>query len=171
MNRVQTYTGYWVDPLNVKPEQICIEDIAHSLSLQCRFNGHCLRFYSVADHSVRVAWALPDGLNQWGLLHDAAETYLPDIPRPIKRIIPKYAELEEKLLQVIAKRFDLSWPMPKEVKLADDRMLTAERRDILIPTKHKWTDRAEPLPGKIVPLSAKASEEMFLGMAKAFLTV
>lgn len=166
MNCIQTYTGRWIDPLNPEPEQIVIEDIAHSLSLQCRFNGHCLSFYSVADHCIRVAWALSDKFSKWGLFHDAAEAYLPDMPRPIRRVLPGYKELEDVFLKVIAVRFDLPWPIPDEVYLMDDRMLMSEKRDMLIPTDHPWVDRAEPLPGKIVPMSGREAEKAFLSMAE-----
>ena len=86
---MDTFTGKRIDVLRVKADDICIEDIAHSLALQCRFNGHCPRFYSVAEHSVRVSelcekigYGREDCL--MALLHDAAEAYLGDIIRPVK---------------------------------------------------------------------------------------
>lgn len=36
-----TYTGIHFYPMDPRPEEVCIEDIAHALALQCRFNGHC----------------------------------------------------------------------------------------------------------------------------------
>lgn len=84
---IQTYTGKKFHPFDPKPEEICIEDIAHSLAHICRFNGHTEFFYSVAQHSLIVAHLLKDEspLTQLlGLLHDAAEAYIGDIPAPIK---------------------------------------------------------------------------------------
>ena len=81
---IQTYTGRKVYPLELTADQVCVEDVAHALSLKCRFAGHCRRFYSVADHSLRVAAILPPPLRLAGLLHDAAEAYLPDVAGPIK---------------------------------------------------------------------------------------
>ena len=37
---ITTYTGRHIDPVNPDPDMICIEDIAHALSLICRGNGH-----------------------------------------------------------------------------------------------------------------------------------
>lgn len=77
---IQTYTGRKFWPLDPRPEDVCIEDIAHALSLKCRFGGHCKRFYSVAQHGALVCNTLnvnggrrsPVLLMQ-GLMHDAAE--------------------------------------------------------------------------------------------------
>lgn len=90
MNRhITTFTGRRVDPLALQPSDVCIEDVAHALSLKCRFSGHASHFYSVAEHSLLVA----DIVQRWGggafdclaaLLHDAAEAYLPDIATPLK---------------------------------------------------------------------------------------
>lgn len=135
---MQTFTGeqFWpVDPL---PEEICIEDIAHSLSLQCRFGGHCLRFYSVAEHSVLVSRALPEPFKLWGLMHDAAEAYVLDVVRPLKPYLPGYREIEARVMNAICRRFGLSPVMPPEVKLADNRILLAERDQNMLPTSHVW---------------------------------
>ena len=55
MDWIQTYSGKKFYPLDPRPEDIDIRDIAHALSLNCRFNGHCRCFYSVAEHSVGVS--------------------------------------------------------------------------------------------------------------------
>jgi len=73
---VNTYTGKHFHYLDPQPEEIDIIDIAHSLSLTCRYGGHCKQFYSVGDHSIRVAEIVPDELKLRALLHDAAEAYL-----------------------------------------------------------------------------------------------
>src|ERR1700674_199080 len=65
-------------------EDVCIEDIAHSLSLLCRFTGHVKQFYSVGEHSVRVSYLCPPEYQLWGLLHDAGECYAGDVNRPLK---------------------------------------------------------------------------------------
>jgi hypothetical protein len=52
---IQTATGRPFWPIDPRPEDIDIEDIAHALSMLCRFGGHCLRFYSVAEHSVLLS--------------------------------------------------------------------------------------------------------------------
>lgn len=127
---IKTYTGR-VDPLNADVETINIEDIAHALARQCRYNGHCVGFLSVARHSIWVAGRLKDQgydevMQLTGLLHDAAEAYLGDLVRPIKHTEfgKVYLEVEAALEVVIAKRFDLINPLPDEVRAADDYVLT-----------------------------------------------
>ena len=85
---LSTYTGKKFYPYDPRPEQICIEDIAHGLSMLCRFAGQCRFFFSVAEHSIAVAHLLPANLKLFGLLHDASEAYLADLPRPVKAGLP-----------------------------------------------------------------------------------
>lgn len=124
--------------------EIDLQDIAHSLSFQCRFNGHCLRFYSVAQHCINVARILPQELKLWGLLHDAAEAYIGDMPRPIKKELGFYNNVETSILLSIAGKFNLEWPMPDEIKKADDKMLATEERHIMNSVGH-WNLREKPL--------------------------
>src|SRR5579885_2784587 len=83
---IQTYCGVAFYPLDPRPEEILIEDIAHALSMLCRFTGHVKRFYSVAQHCVYVSHRCDPKDALWGLLHDAAEAYLNDISRPVKSL-------------------------------------------------------------------------------------
>lgn len=136
-----TYTGLYVDPLNLKPEDIRIDDIAHALANQCRYSGHTAHHYSVAQHSVYVSQIL-DGTDYEleGLLHDAQEAYLQDMARPLKeheQFGRAYREAEAKAEQVIAEVFQLRCPMPAAVKSADMILLATERRDIMPPGK-EW---------------------------------
>ena len=105
MSWIQTYTGRKFFPLTDEPGEIDLRDIAHSLALQCRFNGHCRQFYSVAEHSVRVSHILPDEEAAWGLLHDAAEAYVSDLPRPLKLTVPDFRAAEDRLLRQIAETY------------------------------------------------------------------
>ncbi len=162
MSWIQTYTGKQFFPLRPRVEDIEIRDIAHSLSLQCRFNGHCHMFYSVADHSVRVSRAVPERFALWGLLHDGAEAYLQDLPRPVKRAVQGYRELEEAMLRVVAERFGLTWPMPGEVLEADEVLLVTEARDLMAPPPASWELSATPLVETIEPLSPAEAEAAFL---------
>jgi hypothetical protein len=162
MSWIQTFTGKQFFPLKPRPSDIELRDIAHSLSLQCRFNGHCRVFYSVADHSIRVSRAVPAEHAIWGLLHDAAEAYLKDLPRPIKQNVQGYRELEEKMLYMIAQTYGLSWPMPEEVVKADDVLLATEARDLMEPPPAPWGLRSEPLAETIEPMTAREAEEAFL---------
>lgn len=102
---------------------VTIEDIAHALSRLCRFNGHCNTFYSVGEHSVLVAKILermkaPTEDIRLGLMHDAAEAYTGDVPTPLKRLLPEYANIEKRVQEVVAQRFGLkaqSWDSVTEI--------------------------------------------------------
>jgi hypothetical protein len=137
---IQTFTGKKFFPLDPRPEDVDIEDIAHSLSLQCRFTGHCKFFYSVAQHSVLVSQLLPWDAALWGLLHDASEAYLCDLPRPLKNrtaLGVEYSRIETGLMTCIAEAFDLG-PIPPMVKTADDIMLVTEASQIMGPCPEPW---------------------------------
>jgi len=162
---IQTFTGIQFWPLDPRPEEIRIEDIAHALSLQCRFAGHCERFYSVAEHSVRVSLAVPEVDALWGLLHDAAEAYLVDLPRPIKRWCEMgrlYREIEDNLMLSICQAFGLSAEQPASVKSADVVLLVTEKRDLMKMPPKPWEDTAEPLPESIYPYTSLCAEQWFL---------
>jgi 5'-deoxynucleotidase YfbR-like HD superfamily hydrolase len=138
---IQTFTGIFFDPFAPDPALIRIEDIAHSLSLQCRFTGHVRRHWSIAQHSLLVADLCPPEHKLWGLLHDATEAYLVDLPRPIKKhpAMAEYRRIESDLERVIAERFGLSLPIPDEVHVADNITLFAEA-DALLHGTTPWRD-------------------------------
>jgi len=94
MSWIQTYTGKCFHPREPGPDDFDIRDVAHALSLLCRFNGHCRTFYSVAEHSVRVSRICPPAAALWGLLHDLGEAYVGDLPRPLKPLMPRFEEIE-----------------------------------------------------------------------------
>ena len=129
---IQTWSGKRLDFSAADPDAICIEDIAHALSLLCRYTGHCLQFYSVAEHSVHLA-RLP-GTVRWkrtALLHDASEAYTGDISRPLKQLLPDFKRIELELEEIIAKKFDLVWPHPQSIKEFDTRILADEKARVM----------------------------------------
>lgn len=101
-----TRTGKKFRPFNPRIEDIDIEDIAHALSNICRFNGHVNQFYSVAEHSILVSVLCPDELKLKGLLHDAAEAYLGDVPSPLK--MDHHETAETILLNKIFEKFGVA---------------------------------------------------------------
>lgn len=115
----RTFTGKVIDPENLKPEDIDPIDIARSLSLQCRYGGQVMRFFSVAEHSLNVMHHVhsvykahdrpiaPANIALAALLHDASEAYMCDIPTPFKKLLPQYYELEAKVMKVVHKRFNI----------------------------------------------------------------
>lgn len=157
----QTYTGVRFYPYDPRPEDVNIEDIAHHLSLLCRFNGAVRTFYSVAQHSVLVSRNVPPGMALWGLLHDAAEAYLGDMVRPLKMGMPQYRAVEERVLGAVAAKFLLLWPPSGAVKVADQVLLSTERRDLL-PHALRWREGEAPLIEPIVPWDSVTAEQQFL---------
>jgi len=160
---VQTYTGRRFTPTKPIINSIVLEDIAHALSMQCRFNGHILKFYSVAQHSVLASYICDEKDKLYALLHDASEAYLSDISRPIKTKLIEYNNLEKILQDAICKRFNLPTEMPESVKKADDILLMTEARDLLSTVRSGWGyDHITPLPFKITPMSQQESKELFI---------
>jgi hypothetical protein len=143
---IQTYSGEYFYPRDPRESDIRIEDIARSLSHQCRFAGHTMRFYSVAQHCVACAYQAPHPFKLEALLHDASETYLVDLPRPVKTMLPDYKEMERGIERVIARRFNLPYPMSPEVKEVDNRMLFTEAAWLLVRPKGYvwWEDKSYP---------------------------
>lgn len=159
---IQTVTESTIDPFSPKVDDIWIHDIATGLSRLCRFSGHTRHFYSVAQHSVLVSQLVPPALALWGLLHDASEAYLGDVPSPLKRLpcYREYREAEGRLLACIADRFGLGSPFPPpEVKIADTLALGAEVRDLMSPRLPIWQDCFLPPTWQIQTIIPFAPEE------------
>lgn len=142
---MQTATGRKFWPLDPRPNEVCIEDIAHALSMLCRFGGHCLRFYSVAEHSVLLARAAPGPHKLWALLHDAAEAYVLDMVRPVKPHLVGYSEIEARVMRAICVHFHLHLDSPSIIKTLDRQMLSDEREQNMAPAPEPWKNAAEPL--------------------------
>lgn len=127
MDTMNTYSGKKFEPLGITVDDVCIEDIAHALSLLCRGGGHLDRFYSVGQHSLNCAYeakarAWPNRVILACLLHDASEAYISDVIRPVKKHLTNYFEIEEKIMQVIFEKFRLS-------DLSEDENLKWKRID------------------------------------------
>ncbi len=158
----QTFTGKMFFPFDPRIEEFDLDDIAVPLSRMCRFGGHCLGFYSVADHSVWVMEHMPKHLGPEAhlaaLLHDAGEAYLMDVPRPIKYGpgMEEYRRAEDQIHALILIRFkvvDAHNRYATLIKEQDIRALATEKRDIMAEGPGKWqfTDGIEPHPDPIEP--------------------
>ncbi len=164
---LQTYTGKQFWPLDPRKKDVCLEDIAHALSLLCRFGGHCREFYSVAQHSVLVAAHCPVGMRAQGLMHDATEAYLVDVPRPIKKHLGGYSDIERGLACVIGKRFGLELAdLPAEVHEADNRALRTEQRDLMHSPPAPWSGDYAAYGDRTVPWTSGYACAVFLGQAR-----
>ncbi len=172
---IETWTGKHFAPLAPVVADICIEDIAHALSNQCRFSGHTRVHYSVAEHSVRVSEFLErfGGSRQvqlWGLLHDASEAYLVDLPTPLKddpSIGEPYKAAEHRLMLAVCERFGLPADEPPSVTYADRTMLATEARDLLPFTPSYWAKLThKPLAEVVVPWEPGVARIRFLDRFK-----
>lgn len=132
--KMTTYSGNHFNPMEIEEKDVCIEDIAHALSLLCRGGGHLKYFYSVGQHSINCAnealarkW--PEKVVLGCLLHDASEAYISDIIRPVKRHLTNYLEIEEMILNVVFQKFgllDLSEPEKLQIRQIDNEILENE---------------------------------------------
>lgn len=178
---IQTYTGREVFPLDLKPSDICINDIAHALSMKCRFTGHMLDFYSIAQHSLQTVNAMewlkgaaltPQELLA-GLLHDASEAYFPDFAKPIKGnfyVQPKdwqmvqFKQVETEVQEVVAIRFGLDTNCFEDqlVKQADYAMLRMEQRCLMKQVDWWSLPDAPELPWDVEGIEWRTAERLFL---------
>ncbi len=171
MSWIQTYSGALFDPLEPMRHDISLQDVAHSLSMQCRYNGHCLKFYSVAEHCVILVAALRrDGVKdqdalRWALLHDAPESWLCDLPRPLKPHMLGYADLEEAAERAVAERFNLSPTIPDIVKEYDARVLHDEKAQNMAPGP-AWDIPGKPLGVKLKFWEPEEAKYHFLAVAR-----
>lgn len=144
---IQTFSGLRFNPFVPDPDQIVIEDIAQSLANQCRFGGHCRKFYSVAQHSCLLAdLVAKEGgdvtMQLWALLHDAAEAYLVDLPHPLKHhstLGARFRDAESALQAVILARFNLPSARPPLLN-ATDRALLAAEKQVLTAQAWEWPE-------------------------------
>jgi uncharacterized protein len=171
---IQTWSGDVFNFDESIEDRINILDIAAALAKICRFNGHCLDLYTVAQHSVMVATRMPPRLGKqaalFALLHDAHEAFLGDDTRPKKlhlgRIGPEVKELEERIQRRIHAALGLP-PGPglytaKAIREIDDRMLVTEKRDLMAPGRREWDLPVEPYPEKIHVWPWQQAQEVFL---------
>jgi uncharacterized protein len=161
---INTYTGRKFHPLNPNISDVCIEDIAHALSMQCRFTGHCSEFYSVAQHSVLVSYLCDTEDQLHGLLHDASEAYICDLSSPLKRsgAFENYKMYEKKIQDAVFSKYGLSIVEPASVKKADMLIFATEARWLLKDIHPKWKIDVKSLPMKIEPLNPKEAKQLFL---------
>lgn len=139
MSWIETYSGKQIDLLHPDPDQFTLEDIFRALLNVPRFGGHTKQFYSVAMHSYNVAQLLPRELRFQGIMHDATEAFIGDMPTPFKKLLPDYKVAEAKLWKAIAYRFGIEDVLDPMVKEADGIALIHER-DYLKPTARVWPD-------------------------------
>lgn len=138
-----TYKGIEFDYINPTPEMIDVEDIIRSISRLNRFVGHSTRAYSVGEHTyfcLVMAELLGYSYREQLLvfLHDFTEAYVSDCPAPLKKFLPEFAVIEERVEHAIYKHVGIAPPTQEEyakIKSIDLSMLVIEMRDL---TVHSW---------------------------------
>lgn len=146
-------------------DDVAIEDIAHGLAYQCRFNGQTQDFYSVAQHSLIVMQLVPVEHRLAALLHDAAEAYLGDMVKPLKNLFPEFSEIEARVMEIIGQRFDIDLiGLHPSIKQADLIALATEKRDLMPHSTEPWVSLfgIEPLVEIIEPMPPQRAKQAFL---------
>lgn len=158
---IQTYSGTRFYPLDPRPEDINIADIAHALSNICRFTGHTKHFYSVAQHCVLMSRFVGHEHKLAALMHDASEAYLADVSRPVKMLgaLDSYHVIEHGVMTAIADKFGFQYPLHESVKEADSRMLFTEKRDLMRPMD--WGYEVKPYKLPIIAWSPEIAKIEF----------
>ena len=136
---IRTFSGRYMNLINPDPADVDLESIAHALGSICRFGGHCPHFYSVAEHCVLAfELASADGCDDEQLkavlMHDASESYLGDMVKPLKLEVHFYNECESKMEDAIGQHFGIDFKKHHDtIKKYDLMMLKAEK-------EHFWPD-------------------------------
>lgn len=139
---ILTTDGRYFDFTDPDPAAITLNAIARGLANTCRFGGQCRSFYSVAEHSIWVSRLVPPHLAVHGLLHDAAEAFIGDMPKPLKEMLPDYKRVEAQVEAVLFAQFGFI-SLPPEVKQIDRVMLATEQRQIMN-NRDRWVGTDEP---------------------------
>ena len=162
---VSTYLGHRFYLTRPHIDDVAIEDIAHGLAYQCRFNGQTRDFYSVAQHSLMVMQLVPEEHRLAALLHDAAEAYLGDMVKPLKNLFPAFSEIEAQVMAIIGQRFDVELAqLHPSIKQADLIALATEKRDLMPHSTEPWAYLAgvEPVSENIRPMPPELAKMAFL---------
>lgn len=169
---IATFTGKLVNPFDLQPEDIDPRDIAHALSMQCRYTGHVREFYSVGEHCVLIHDYLEmmeydTPVLRRALLHDGDETYFLDLAAPIKHYVngfgEKFKEAANEVTKRLVKRFDLIDPEPPIIKEVDVQLREVEISTLFPPLpgrEHKYSETF--LPIRIRNWSPTEAEFQFL---------
>lgn len=166
---VGTFTGRKVHFLNPHTDEIHIDDITQSLGMQCRFNGHVKKFYSVAEHSVHVARLVLERTDDkrqalYALLHDASEAYLCDIQRPIKLTLTNYEDIEKRLQDCIFAKYDA--PLHSHVTDYIDKHIVRVEAEQLYPVAPDWVEQYDRIDMQVKCWEPIVAQSQFQHMFK-----
>lgn len=172
---LQTFSGRHFFPFDPRPDEVCLEDVAHALSHEGRWGGHTEVFYSVAQHTLDVAVRLKaygPRAQFAGLHHDDSEAYLRDIPRPIKHhpSMEPYRAAERRVQGVLDVAFGvvLTDEILALVHFADEEALAWEAHTLLKGGPQGWSPEHGDAPARLGAglLGRKPAyvKDMYLGL-------
>jgi hypothetical protein len=159
---ISTFGGDFFDFEHPEDYSYEITEIAHALSNICRYGGHSNKFYSVAEHSVLVSRVVPSSLALCGLLHDASEAFVGDMPTPLKALCPEYRLIEDRVQECIALSYDLPYPFPPAIKFADKSVYQAERLQITSVKDEMWYTDIPPADVMVTGMQPKDAAAFFM---------
>lgn len=173
---IQTFAGKKFDLLEPTGDMICIEDIAHHLSILTRWVGATKFPYSVAEHSLMVAKYCSEELKLEGLLHDAAEAYTNDFSYPFKKLMRHLEQVEidavvNQIQELIEYKFKLGFGHHDLIKVLDLRAAKTERNQLLLAPVEQYDtsyENAEPFKENILNLQWWNVEQLFLEMYEKY---
>jgi len=164
---IQTFSGLQFFPEAPRAQDVRIKDIAVSLSRTCRFRGHTLFFYSVAEHSILVSRLVHSDLRLAALLHDGAEAYMADLPAPIKRLpeMAPFRRMESRILHAIYSRYDVMYSHAEAtIREADLAMLATERDTVMAKAPVDWGLTVPAAEAEIRGWTPEQATDEFLGL-------
>lgn len=141
---IPTFTGKVFNVEVPSSHDVTIRDIAHSLSMQCRFGGHCQQFYSVAEHSVILSRLVEKKFALCALLHESSHAYIHDVVITLQYLLPGYQEMANRIWAMVAKRFHLPSVIPVAIRNADLKLRASEIEYLLLPTTRAWLQGVTP---------------------------
>lgn len=161
---ILTSQGTYFDFEHPERSEINTLAIAHALANLCRFTGHCLEFYSVAQHAVLVSHLVPPQFAFQALHHDDAEAFIGDMASPLKKLLPTYKDIERRVEAEVFRRQGLPAVLAPEVKHADLVALRTEQRDLMHENGGLWTSLAGIAPAcfRITALPPAAARNLYL---------
>jgi hypothetical protein len=178
---MMTRSGVKFDLINPTAEMIVIDDVAHHLSMICRYNGATNKFYSVAEHSVYVFRQVKRQIRNLigatakfshddvvvmmvALLHDGPEYVIGDVCRPIKHQVGMsyFRGKDDQISRLFMERFELPFIMNDLIKDVDDRIIFDEWAALMRPTEDYICVTGKPLGIHIGGWMPELARSMFM---------
>lgn len=173
--KIVMHSGKFLNPFHLTVDDFDLFDIAHHLSMICRYNGATKKFYSVAEHCIDVSKHLAQlgydaNIQMAGLLHDADEAYLHDIRSPIKSIVPEFEAYSRLTSAAVMLWAGVSFTGDVMHIIGQiDRRIRVNEMNELLPIVPEWKDDTMPLPlfSHFICMAPDAARDAFLFFFKS----